>query len=122
MTPLKIIVVLFALTMIFKGLAVLLETKKLERWIDDIYTEKSYLKWFAFVAGVITLFVAVDGMPILNILALLFGFVMIFNGILLEYPKEMKTISKKTLESTGIKIMSGIAVLAGLVILYIAII
>ncbi len=119
MTPTEIISALLGVAMIIKGLAILLEQKKFDKWIDKTYVEKSYLKWLAFAAGIMILYYAVPGVPLASILSIMFGFGAIMGGILMMYPEEMKKIAKKMLKSQYVKIISAISVLAGLVILYI---
>ncbi len=119
MTPTEIISALLGIAMIVKGLAILLEQKKFDKWIDKTYTEKSYIKWLAFAAGIVILYYAVPGVPLANILAIMFGFGAIMGGVLLIYPEETKKIAKKMLNSQYVKIVSVLSVLTGLAILYI---
>ena len=119
MTPTEIISALLGIAMILKGLAILLEKKKFDKWIDKTYVEKGYLKWFAFTIGIIMLYYAVPGVPLTNIFSIMFGFGAIMAGILMIYPEEMKKVTKKMLKSKYVTTISIISVLAGLVILYI---
>ncbi len=119
MTPVEIIAALLGIAMVTKGLAILLSQKRFEKWIDKTYTEKGYLKWFAFTAGILMLYYAVQGIPLANVLSIILGTGMIMGGTLLIFPEEMKKIAKKMFKSQYVKIIAAISVTAGLAILYI---
>ncbi len=121
MEPINIIVAIFAIGMIFKGLALLFAKKDMERMIDDAYKKRN-LKWISFTLGAIMMYYIVQSVSMLNILAILCTFAMISSGFFLSYPKEMKEISRKVLKIKGLRVVSAIAVIVGLIILYIAII
>ncbi|MEA2003767.1 MAG: hypothetical protein U9O53_02300 [archaeon] len=119
MTPVEIIATLLGLAMVLKGLAVLLSQKKFEKWIDTTYTEKGYLKWLAFSAGILMLYYAVQNVPLANVLSIILSTGLIMGGTLLIFPEEMKKIAKKILKSQYAKIIAAISVIIGLAILYI---
>ena len=122
MTPVELITIILGLAIIFKGLAILLAQAKLQIWIDKNYTKHTDLKWICITLGIIILYYAVQNVPIFNVLSIIFGISVIIGGVLFNFPKEMKQISKDAIKIKGIKLFAIIAIIAGLSILYLTLV
>ncbi|MEA3229308.1 MAG: hypothetical protein U9P44_00170 [archaeon] len=119
MAPIEIISAVLGIMIIFKGLAIMLAPKKFERWTENYYIKNKHNKWIMLTIGFIIMYYAIENMPLLNIFSLVVAFGFIANGFLLNFPKELKEISKKTMKDRTIKMLAPVAVFTGLLILYI---
>ncbi len=118
MTELEIIAITFALLITVKGIIIFAAPKNFLVWAKKDYINNKILKYLLPLLGVIVMYYAVEGVPLVNVLSLIFAFGLLFSGLMLEFPKEVESISDKIIDDNSVKVLAAVSVVIGIAILY----
>ncbi|MCK4550551.1 MAG: hypothetical protein KAT91_01215 [Candidatus Aenigmarchaeota archaeon] len=118
MNELEIIAVVFALLITAKGLIIFAAPKKFLTWAKKDYLNNQLLKYLLPLLGIIVMYYAVEGVPLVNVLSLIFAVGFLFSGFMLEFPKEVESISNKIIDDKSVKLLAAVSVVIGIAILY----
>ena len=118
MTELEIIAIIFALLITVKGILIFAAPKKFLVWAKKDQVNNKLLKYLFPLLGVLVMYYAVEGVPLVNVLSLIFAFGLLFSGLMLEFPKESASISNKIIDDKSVKLLAAVSVVIGIAILY----